>query len=70
MPEEQAEQLFGQLGDAIRPRGRVAFWNLFVPRCPAPGHSRLQPLPSLSHDLWRCDRSWFYRAFHVAEVLS
>jgi len=70
MPEEQAEQLFGQLGDAIRPRGRVAFWNLFVPRCPAPGHSRLQPLPSLSDDLWRCDRSWFYRGFHVAEVLS
>jgi S-adenosylmethionine-diacylglycerol 3-amino-3-carboxypropyl transferase len=70
MSDEQAEQLFGRLGDALRPGGRIAFWNLFVPRCPAPGQRWLQLLPALSHHLWRCDRSWFYRAFHVAEVLS
>ena len=70
MSDEQAEQLFGRLGDALRPGGRIAFWNLFVPRCPAPGQVRLQLLPALSQHLWRYDRSWFYRAFHVAEVLS
>jgi S-adenosylmethionine-diacylglycerol 3-amino-3-carboxypropyl transferase len=69
MSDEQAGQVFGQLGDAVRPRGRIAFWNLFVPRSPVP-EQRLRRLPALSHDLWRCDRSWFYRAFHVAEVLS
>ena len=70
MSDDSAERLFTQLGDVLRPGGRIAFWNLFVTRCPIAGRSGLQPLRSLSRDLWRRDRSWFYRAFHVAEVLA
>jgi S-adenosylmethionine-diacylglycerol 3-amino-3-carboxypropyl transferase len=70
MSDDSSERLFTQLGDVLQPGGRIAFWNLFVPRSPIAGRSRFQPLRTLSRDLWRRDRSWFYRAFHVAEVLA
>lgn len=67
MPRKLSDALFVALGQAIRPGGRIAYWNLLVPRCP-PAGSGLQPLPALSERLWRHDRAWFYRAFHVAGV--
>ncbi len=63
--------VFGLLADRIRPGGRIAWWNLLVPRgVPEAFHARLRPLPELSRSLWERDRSWFYRAFHVAEAAS
>jgi S-adenosylmethionine-diacylglycerol 3-amino-3-carboxypropyl transferase len=51
--------------------GRLAFWNLFVPReSPISQRDRIRPLPRLSRALARRDRAWFYSAFHVEEVLA
>lgn len=56
------------LGTKLRRRGRVAFWNLFVPRAPGCDVPSLTRLDGLSDELIGQDRSWFYRSFHVAEV--
>src|SRR5690606_22953914 len=56
------------LGERMRPGGRIAFWNLFVDRRVPQDHPTLNRLEDLSTKLWDRDRSWFYRAFHVAEV--
>jgi len=58
-----------RLARAIRPGGRIAYWNLFVPRDAARATPRLRSLDALSTKLWAQDRAWFYRAFHVDEVV-
>ena len=69
MSEALSTQVFEALGTQLRAGGRVAYWNLLVPRQAPPslGHL-LTPLSSLSEALSAQDRSWFYRAFHVDEV--
>lgn len=68
MSPELAQRVFGALGEGLRPGGRIAWWNLLVPReADVPS---LRTLPELSQRLWARDRSWFYRAFFVAEVLG
>jgi len=68
MSEELSDRFFELLACRLRPGGRVAFWNLLVPRT-APGSldDRLRALPELSRRLWERDRSWFYRDFLVLE---
>jgi S-adenosylmethionine-diacylglycerol 3-amino-3-carboxypropyl transferase len=56
------------LARVVRPGGRIAYWNLFVPRALSSTSAHLEFLDSRSHDLWASDRSWFYRAFRVEEV--
>jgi len=69
-PEESA-RLMGALGRALRQGGRLAFWNLLVPRASPPElRPPFRPLEELSERLWRRDRSWFYQAFHVEEVVA
>lgn len=69
MSAEDAEAMFASLGRTMRPGGRIAYWNLLVPRAPqAQALEVLTPQPGLSHRLHGQDRSWFYRAFHVDEV--
>ncbi len=71
MSPELNAAVFGLLADRLRSGGRVAWWNLLVPRSvPDSLHDRLRPLPDLSQRLWEQDRSWFYRSFHVAEKTS
>ena len=71
MSPEATEGLFAALADAMPAGGRLAYWNLFVPReSPESLRDRIQPLPRLSRALWRRDRAWFYSAFHVDEVLA
>lgn len=71
LSEEESAGLFEQLAHAVRPGGRIAYWNLFVPRtCPAYLHGRVRPLDRLSHALWRRDRAWFYSAFHVEALCA
>ncbi len=65
---EASDHLFAQLADKIRPGGRIAYWNLLVPRRSpqtllAPWHH----LDDLSERLIKQDRAWFYQAFHVEE---
>jgi len=71
MSEEAAQHLLGALAEWMRPGGRIAYWNLLVPRSSgADQRQLLTPLVDLADSLWRQDRSWFYRAFHVEEVAS
>ena len=71
MSPAMSERLFGALADAMPAGGRLAYWNLFVPReSPASLRDRIRPLDRLSRALWRRDRAWFYSAFHVDEVLA
>jgi S-adenosylmethionine-diacylglycerol 3-amino-3-carboxypropyl transferase len=68
LSEEQADALFHLFAERLRPGGRLCFWNLLVPRgVPESLHARLIPKVGESRALWRQDRSWFYRDFHVAE---
>ena len=70
LSEAETEALFGKLVRALRPSGRLCFWNLFVPRAPAaPSRERLRPHSAAAEALWRSDRAFFYRAFHLEEVL-
>ena len=71
MSPEGAGGLFAALASALRPGGRIAYWNLFVPReSPITLRDRIRPLPLLSRALSRRDRAWFYGAFHVEEVVG
>lgn len=70
LSDEATESLLALLADRFRPGGRLAYWNLLVPRArPASLAHRLRPLRDLAERLWKRDRSWFYRDFHVEEVL-
>jgi S-adenosylmethionine-diacylglycerol 3-amino-3-carboxypropyl transferase len=63
--------VFGLIADRLRPGGRIAWWNLLVPRTvPQELQSPLNLLTELSEALWLKDRSWFYRAFHVAQKVT
>jgi S-adenosylmethionine-diacylglycerol 3-amino-3-carboxypropyl transferase len=67
---EDSEALFVALGEAMRPGGHIAYWNLFVPRAPAKdSRARLRSYPATADALWRDDRAFFYRSFHLEEVL-
>jgi S-adenosylmethionine-diacylglycerol 3-amino-3-carboxypropyl transferase len=69
MTPAAAASLFAALAAAVRPAGRLAYWNFLVPRSSPPAlRDRLRPLRRLSGALARQDRAWFYRAFHVEEV--
>ena len=70
MSEDHASEVFRLLASVFRPGGRLAYWNLLVPRC-RPDHlaSQLRPLRELADRLEAQDRACFHRAFHVEEVL-
>lgn len=71
LAEDESDHLFELLARAVRPGGRMAYWNLLVPRSsPSRLHDRVRPLPRLSHALWRADRAWFYSAFHVEAICA
>lgn len=69
MSPQAAEQTFIKLAQSMRPAGRIAYWNLLVPRQPGEqALAHLKPLSNLSQALHDQDRSWFYRAFFVDQV--
>jgi S-adenosylmethionine-diacylglycerol 3-amino-3-carboxypropyl transferase len=57
--EDTTAELLELLVSRLRPGGRVAYWNLLVPR----SSSRLPALRGLSHRLWLQDRVFFYSDF-------
>ncbi len=69
MSPAASASMFARLGQVLRPGGRIAYWDLLVPR-PVPPHlsTSLTPLSRLSHELHQRDRVWFYGAFHLYEV--
>lgn len=68
---ENTKTLLGQLLDAGVPGGRVAYWNMMVPRHGAEYlPQRLRALPELSRGLFLKDKAFFYRDFVVEEILG
>jgi S-adenosylmethionine-diacylglycerol 3-amino-3-carboxypropyl transferase len=71
MSPERYHQLLGQLVRTGRPGGRLAYWNMLVPRRrPAQLAGRLMRLDSLSRRLHQQDRAFFYGDFVVEEILA
>jgi len=70
MSEAQTQDTLDRLASRLRPGGRLAYWNLFVPRHRPPALSgRLRRRTALAGTLFWRDRSMFYRSFEVEEVL-
>jgi S-adenosylmethionine-diacylglycerol 3-amino-3-carboxypropyl transferase len=71
MSQENYHRLLERLADGARPGGRLAYWNMLVPRS-RPEHmkDRLRPLPELSARLHLQDKAFFYSRFVVEEALG
>jgi S-adenosylmethionine-diacylglycerol 3-amino-3-carboxypropyl transferase len=70
MSAEGAEALLARLARAGRPGGRLAYWNMLVPRSrPAALSDRLRPRPEHAAQLHRQDKAFFYSAFVLEDVL-
>ncbi len=62
-------ELLGECARTGRSGARIAYWNLFVPRCrPASLADRIDRHPDIGLALYAQDRSFFYGAFQVEEV--
>ena len=60
---EATNELFSMLADRCRSGGRLAYWNMLVPRTPS--DHRLQ-MASDSKDLHTQDRLFYYRSFYCS----
>ena len=70
MSDQSFETLLTRLHAASTHGGRLAYWNMLVPRSrPATMADRLKSLEALSEELYRQDKAFFYSAFVVEEVL-
>ena len=71
MSEVEAGRLFRLLGERLRPGGRIAYWNLLVPRAVKPSDTpRLRSRRDEAARLHLSDRLYVYEAFHLEEALS
>ncbi len=69
MSDAASDAMFAVLAERLRTGGRLAYWNLLVPRTPPSSlQHRLRPLKQLGERLHRIDRTWFYRSFHIDQV--
>lgn len=69
MSEANYHLLLDKLVSHARPGGRLAYWNMLVPRSrPEKMAHRLQPLTELSDGLFLQDKAFFYSRFVVEEV--
>ena len=70
MSEENYASLLERLVRAGRPGGRLAYWNMLVPRSrPDTLATRLHPLSDRAQELHRRDKACFYSAFILEEIL-
>ncbi|MEE2960696.1 MAG: DUF3419 family protein [Myxococcota bacterium] len=70
LSEEQTTDILGVLADKFRSGGRIAYWNLLVPRHRTESLApKLKRCEDLSQFLYRQDRNLFYRDFHIEEVV-
>jgi S-adenosylmethionine-diacylglycerol 3-amino-3-carboxypropyl transferase len=71
MSPQNYQGLLEQIIAGARPHGRLAYWNMLVPRSrPASLADRLQPLTDLAARLHLQDKAFFYSRFVVEEVLA
>ncbi len=71
MSPENYRRLLEQIIAGARAGGRLAYWNMLVPRSrPESLAGQLQPLPELAARLHLQDKAFFYSRFVVEEVLA
>lgn len=71
MSEENYVRALEHLVRAGRAGGRLAYWNMLVPRSrPAVLGEKLTPLSELAQELHRKDKACFYSAFILEEIVS
>jgi S-adenosylmethionine-diacylglycerol 3-amino-3-carboxypropyl transferase len=69
MSAPQYTALLERLAAAGRPDGRLAYWNMLVPRSrPESLANRLLPLQDVANRLHKQDKAFFYSAFVIEEV--
>ena len=69
LSESETENLLGMLADGMKAGGKIAYWNLLVPRHrPESLAHKLARDPEGSTSLWQQDRALFYRNFHIETV--
>src|SRR5438552_2128188 len=70
MSDENFRLLLSRLVARGRPSGRLAYWNMLVPRSrPADMAGVLRPLPELAERLHLADKAFFYSRFIIEEIL-
>jgi S-adenosylmethionine-diacylglycerol 3-amino-3-carboxypropyl transferase len=70
MSEANYHRLLEKLVACGRPGGRLAYWNMLVPRSrPESMAGRLRPLTDLARKLHQQDKAFFYSAFVVEEIV-
>jgi S-adenosylmethionine-diacylglycerol 3-amino-3-carboxypropyl transferase len=70
MSAENYERLLARLTACGRRGGRLAYWNMLVPRRrPESMAEQLRPLTELAQKLYRQDKAFFYSAFVVEEIV-
>lgn len=68
MSDDEFEACYGDLVSHCAPKGRLAYWNMQVPRCcPKAFDDTMCRLDEESDRLHQQDKAWFYRAFHIDE---
>jgi S-adenosylmethionine-diacylglycerol 3-amino-3-carboxypropyl transferase len=71
MSVENYQQLLEKLAVAGRPGGRLAYWNMLVPRQrPESMAAALRPLNELAGKLFARDKAFFYSRFVVEEIVG
>ncbi len=69
MSERETESLLRKLAAVSAPGGRLAYWNMLVPRSrPEEMSEMLAPDPELAGELLRRDKAFFYSRFVVETV--
>jgi S-adenosylmethionine-diacylglycerol 3-amino-3-carboxypropyl transferase len=70
MSEENSHRLLDKVVTCGRPGGRLAYWNMLVPRSrPEVMSDRLRPLTEFARKLHREDKAFFYYRFIVEEIM-
>ncbi len=70
MSEDLSDRVFSAIAKKFRKQGRLVYWNLLVPRQrPDKLAEQLSPQIEEAKQLWQQDRSWFYRDFHIEELI-
>ena len=71
LSEDETAEALDAIAGGLVPGGRLCYWNLLVPReRPRTLATRLRSRAALGRTLWKRDRSWFYRAVRVEEVIA
>ena len=66
---EQCAGVYDSLLQSARPRARLAYWNMLVPRqCPPALACRVTALDKEAHELFAQDQAFFYSRFVLEEV--